>query len=334
MVDYSKMSSKYDFKFIDLFAGIGGMRMAFENAGGTCVFSSEWNKFSKQTYMENFGDMPDGDITEIGEHDIPDHDILVAGFPCQPFSIAGVSSKNYLKRPHGFEDKTQGTLFFDICRIINAKKPRAFLLENVKNLKSHDKGNTFKVILNALREELGYDVHHGIIDASTQVPQHRERVFIVGFQSPTEFKFPKLRDKNPRLGAILEKRVGSKYTLTEGTWNAMKRHMEHHKKLGHGFGYNIADKNGVAKTMSARYYKDGAEILISRGANKIPRMLTPRECARLMGFPEKFKIPVSDNQAYRQFGNSVVVPVVKAVARQIVKSLACPRKRITIYDYM
>ena len=264
------MSSKQGFKFIDLFAGIGGMRMAFESAGGRCVFSSEWNKFSQQTYVKNFGDMPDGDITQINEHDIPDHDVLAAGFPCQPFSIAGVSSKNHLKRPHGFEDKTQGTLFFDMCRIIRAKKPNAFLLENVKNLKSHDKGNTFKVILNALVEDLGYDVHYNIIDASSQVPQHRERIFIVGFKSPTEFDFPKLRDKRPRLGDILEKRVGSKYTLTEGTWKAINRHMEHHRKLGHGFGFNIADKNGVAKTMSARYYKDGAEILISRGKDKIP----------------------------------------------------------------
>lgn len=324
---------KEEFTFIDLFAGIGGIRQAFESAGGKCVFSSEWNKFSQQTYKANFGEIPDGDITKIDEDEVPDHDILVGGFPCQPFSIAGVSAKNFLGREHGFKDITQGTLFFDICRIIKAKKPRAFLLENVKNLKSHDKGNTFKVILKALQEDLGYDIHYKVIDASSQVPQHRERIFIVGFDSPMEFEFPKLADNRPRLGDILEKNVDKKYTLLDGTWNALQRHLEKHRAKGNGFGYNIADKKGIAKTLSARYYKDGAEILISQGEKKNPRRLTPRECARLMGFPEEFKIVVSDNQAYRQFGNAVVVPVVKEIAKAMVTCMIKGKKRITIMDY-
>lgn len=325
--------AREDFTFIDLFSGIGGTRLAFESAGGKCVFSSEWNKFAQQTYEENFGEMPAGDITKIDENGIPDHDVLVGGFPCQPFSIAGVSSKNHLGRPHGFKDAAQGTLFFDICRIIKAKKPKAFMLENVKNLESHDKRNTFRVILKALREELGYDVHHKVIDASSQVPQHRERIFIVGFDSPMEFEFPKLIDKRPKLEDILDRQVNKKFTLTDGTWNSLQRHLEKHRAKGNGFGYNIADKQGIAKTLSARYYKDGAEILIPQGAGKNPRRLTPRECARLMGFPEKFKIPVSDNQAYRQFGNAVVVPVVKAVAREMISCMIKNKKRITLFDY-
>ena len=320
-------AKKESFTFIDLFAGIGGIRQAFSSVGGKCVFSSEWNKYSQQTYEANFGEVPDGDITQIDENDIPDHDILVGGFPCQPFSIAGVSAKNFLGREHGFKDTTQGTLFFDICRIIKAKKPKAFLLENVKNLKSHDKGKTFKVILNALEEELGYDVHYTVLDAGKIVPQHRERIFIVGFDKKTEFEFPKLIDKRPVLGEILEKKVDDKYTLKDGTWNALQRHLAKHKAKGNGFGYNIADKKGIAKTLSARYYKDGAEILIGQG-KKNPRRLTPRECARIMGFPESFKIPVSDNQAYRQFGNAVVVPVVKTVAKSMVKSLTKEKKKV------
>lgn len=317
-----------NFTFIDLFAGIGGLRQAFESTGGKCVFSSEWNKFSQITYEANFGEIPDGDITKIDENeDIPEHDVLVAGFPCQPFSIAGVSSKNHLGRPHGFKDATQGTLFFDICRIIKAKKPEAFLLENVKNLKSHDKGKTFTVIIDALKKELKYDIHVKIIDASPVVPQHRERIFIVGFRTPTEFEFPELKDKRPRLADILEKNVDRKYTLLDGTWNALQRHLAKHRAKGNGFGYNLADRKGIAKTLSARYYKDGAEILIPQ-KGKNPRRLTPRECARLMGFKESFKIPVSDNQAYRQFGNAVVVPVVKTVAKQMVKCLTKEKKSI------
>ena len=320
------------FRFIDLFAGIGGMRIAFEKSGGRCVFSSEWNKFSQQTYEANFGDVPDGDITKIKAKDIPNHDILVGGFPCQPFSIAGVSSKKALGRKHGFEDETQGTLFFDIARIIREKKPKAFLLENVKNLKSHDKGNTFRVIMKVLREDLGYDVHYKIVDASSVVPQHRERIFIVGFRKPMDFEFPKLIDKRPKLGDILEKNVDSKYTLTDGTWKALQRHKEIHSKKGNGFGYSMADRDSIAKTLSARYYKDGAEILIPQG-KKNPRRLTPRECALLMGFPKSFKIQVSDNQAYRQFGNAVVVPVVKEIAKSITHVVKNNRTRKTIVDY-
>ena len=326
------MTKKENFTFIDLFAGIGGLRQAFESSGGKCLFSSEWNKFSQQTYEANFGDVPQGDITQIDEKEIPDHDILVGGFPCQPFSIAGVSAKNHLGREHGFKDKTQGTLFFDVCRIIKEKQPSAFLLENVKNLKSHDKGNTFKVIINALEKELNYDIHYKVIDAGKVVPQHRERIFIVGFREPLDFKFPELVDKRPVLGDVLEDSVDEKYTLKDGTWNALQRHKAKHKAKGNGFGFNLADKKGVAKTLSARYYKDGAEILIDQG-KKNPRRLTPRECARIMGFPEKFKIPVSDNQAYRQFGNAVVVPVVKEIAKAMVKCMAKGKHRIMITDY-
>jgi DNA (cytosine-5)-methyltransferase 1 len=317
------------FTFIDLFAGIGGLRIAFDSVGGECIFSSEWNKFSQQTYKANFGDMPEGDITEIDEKDIPDHDILVGGFPCQPFSIAGVSSNNSLGREHGFNDKTRGTLFFDVCRIIKEKKPKAFLLENVKNLKSHDKGNTFKVILNALQNELGYDIHYKVIDASSVVPQHRERIFIVGFRKTQEFEFPELTNIRPILNDILENNVDEKYTLKDGTWNALQKHRAKHKAKGNGFGYSKADPNGITKTLSARYYKDGAEILIDQG-KKNPRRLTPNECKRLMGFPEKFKVPVSDNQAYRQFGNAVVVPVVKTIAKEIVKCLIKENKKIIV----
>ena len=326
------MAKKENFTFIDLFAGIGGLRQAFESSGGKCLFSSEWNKFSQQTYEANFGDVPQGDITQIDEKEIPDHDILVGGFPCQPFSIAGVSAKNHLGREHGFKDKTQGTLFFDVCRIIKEKQPSAFLLENVKNLKSHDKGNTFKVIINALEKELNYDIHYKVIDAGKVVPQHRERIFIVGFKEPLDFKFPELVDKRPVLGDVLEDSVDEKYTLKDGTWNALQRHKAKHKAKGNGFGFNLADKKGIAKTLSARYYKDGAEILIDQG-KKNPRRLTPRECARIMGFPEKFKIPVSDNQAYRQFGNAVVVPVVKEIAKAMVKCMAKGKHRIMITDY-
>ena len=324
---------KKEFTFIDLFAGIGGMRIAFDKAGGRCVFSSEWNKFSQQTYKTNFGDIPDGDITKIKAKDIPNHDILVGGFPCQPFSLAGVSSKKALGRKHGFEDETQGTLFFDIVRIIREKKPKAFLLENVKNLKSHDKGKTFKVIMKKLQEDLEYDVHVKIVDASSVVPQHRERIFIVGFKKPMDFKFPKMIDKRPTLADILQKQVDEKYTLKDGTWNSLQRHKKKHQEKGNGFGFNlVTNTKEIAKTLSARYYKDGAEILIAQKKNN-PRKLTPRECASLMGFPKSFKIEVSDNQAYRQFGNAVVVPVVKEIAKEIVRTLRLNKKRITITDF-
>lgn len=314
-----------DFTFIDLFAGIGGMRIAFEKAGGHCVYSNEWNKYSQQTYFANFGEQPDGDITKVNENDIPDHDILVAGFPCQPFSIAGVSKKQSLGRATGFEDKTQGTLFFDICRILKAKRPKAFMLENVKNLCSHDKGHTFKVITESL-DELDYEVFYQVLDGQNYVPQHRERILIVGFDRKRygselgfEFNLTPVEPK-PLMKDILEADVDDKYTLSDKLWNYLQGYAEKHRAAGNGFGYGIADPNGIARTLSARYHKDGSEILIAQ-EGKNPRRLTPRECARLQGFPENFKIPVSDTQAYRQFGNSVVVPLMCNVAQLVCKKI-------------
>lgn len=313
---------KPKFKFIDLFAGIGGIRLAYQNHGGKCVFTSEWDSFAKKTYEANFGEVPFGDITKINEKEIPDHDVLLGGFPCQPFSIAGVSKKNSLGRAHGFLDKTQGTLFFDIARIIKEKKPKAFMLENVKNLVSHDKGNTFKVIVGTL-EELGYSVHHRVLDGKYFVPQHRERIIIVGFRKEIykgkeKFQFPEFVDPQYKIKDILEKNVDDKYTLSDKLWNYLQEHANKHKSKGNGFGFGLTDLNGISRTISARYYKDGSEILIPQ-KGKNPRRLTPRECARLQGFPDKFVIPVSDNQAYKQFGNSVVTPLMQAVAESVVK---------------
>ncbi|MDO8527764.1 MAG: DNA (cytosine-5-)-methyltransferase [Deltaproteobacteria bacterium] len=302
------------------------MRLAFESTGSCCVFSSEIDSHAQKTYEANFGDIPAGDITKVDEAEIPDHDILIAGFPCQPFSIAGVSKKISLSRPHGFLDKTQGTLFFDVARILNVKRPRAFLLENVKNLVSHDKGKTFATILDTL-EEMGYVVHHRIVDARAYVPQHRERIYIVGFLKNLDFSFPKLPSKGPQLGTIFEKNIDEKYTLSTKLWKYLQDYAAKHKAKGNGFGYGLFDESGVARTLSARYYKDGSEILINRGIRKNPRRLTPRECARLMGFQDNFKIVVSDTQAYRQFGNSVVVPVVSEIARAIVDTLNSSRLR-------
>ena len=320
------MAKKQKFTFIDLFAGIGGMRIAYERAGGKCVYSSEWNKYSQQTYKANFGDEPDGDITKVdAEKDIPDHDILVAGFPCQPFSIAGVSKKQSMGRATGFEDKTQGTLFFDVCRILKAKRPKAFMLENVKNLCSHDKGNTFRIIMESL-DELDYEVYYQILDGQNFVPQHRERIIIVGFDRKRygdniQFKFDiKPKKPKPVLEDILEKSVDPKYTLTDKLWIYLQNYAAKHRAAGNGFGYGIAPRDGITRTLSARYYKDGSEILIEQ-EGKNPRRLTPRECARLQGFPEDFVIPVSDTQAYRQFGNSVVVPLMEKVAKLIVKEI-------------
>jgi DNA (cytosine-5)-methyltransferase 1 len=329
------------FTFIDLFAGIGGIRMAFEGLGGYCVFTSEWDSYAQRTYADNFpsGHQINGDITKVDAKDIPDHDVLLAGFPCQPFSIAGVSKKNALGRAHGFACETQGTLFFDVARIIDAKKPRAFLLENVKNLLSHDKGRTFDVIRRTLTEELGYHIHCRVIDGAHFVPQHRERIIIVGFREPVNFDFDALPlpDKGRRtLGEILhrtdgpepqlpwdgdrffnhaKKHVDSKYTLTDKLWAYLQNYADKHKAKGNGFGFGLVTPQNVTRTLSARYYKDGSEILIYQGKRKNPRRLTPRECARLMGFPDTFRIPVSDTRAYQQFGNSVVVDVMSHVAR-------------------
>lgn len=326
------------FTFIDLFAGIGGMRKGFESVGGRCIFTSEWNEWSRQTYLENFRDSHEivGDIVPYEAAEIPDHDVLLAGFPCQPFSIAGVSKKNALGRPHGFECTTQGTLFFDVARIIAAKRPKAFLLENVKNLASHDGGNTFRVIRETLANELGYHIQWKVIDGQSFVPQHRERILIVGFREPTGFSFDDFRhpETGPKLGSILHPedgseeaeprytsgelaKVHSKYVLTDKLWAYLVAYAAKHKAAGNGFGYGLVTRDMIARTLSARYYKDGSEILVSRGRGKKknPRRLTPRECARLMGYPDTYKIPVSDTQAYKQFGNSVVVPVIAEIAR-------------------
>lgn len=328
--------NKHGYTFIDLFAGIGGMRLAFESAGGRCVYSNEWNKYSQQTYYANFGVQPEGDITKVEAESIPDHDILVAGFPCQPFSIAGVSKKNSLGRATGFEDKTQGTLFFDVCRILKAKRPKAFMLENVKNLCSHDKGRTFQIIQESLKE-LNYEVFFQIIDGKGYVPQHRERIVIVGFdkeQYGENIKFAfnlHPLEKQPAVRDILEKEVDEKYTLSDKLWTYLQNYAAKHRAAGNGFGYGIAPLDGITRTISARYYKDGSEILIEQ-EGKNPRRLTPRECARLQGFPDEFKIPVSDTQAYRQFGNSVVVPLMSDVAGLIVAKLESLDAEIEIKD--
>jgi DNA (cytosine-5)-methyltransferase 1 len=317
-------TSNPKFTFIDLFAGIGGIRLAYQNLGGKCVFTSEWDYYSKKTYEANFGEVPFGDITEISEKLIPDHDILLAGFPCQPFSIAGVSKKNALGRAHGFLDETQGTLFFDIARILKHKKPPVFMLENVKNLVSHDKGKTFIIITETLKE-LGYTIHYRILDGKYYVPQHRERIIIVGFRTSIfhgkeSFEFPDPENVKFAFKSILEDEVDEKYTLTNRLWNYLQEYAKKHKAKGNGFGYGLTDLNGISRTMSARYYKDGAEILIPQ-EGKNPRRLTPRECARLQGFPDNFIISVSDNQAYKQFGNSVVTPLIQAVGKNIVKEV-------------
>jgi DNA (cytosine-5)-methyltransferase 1 len=370
----------YHFKFIDLFAGIGGIRRAFDKAGGKCVFTSEWNAEAVRTYKANHycdpaehrfnedirkvtrsdrADISEGEAYRLIDEEIPDHDVLLAGFPCQPFSIAGVSKKNALGRAHGFECKTQGTLFFDVARILRAKRPAAFLLENVKNLKSHDKGRTFATIMETL-DELGYwvadaDARGGqdpkVIDAQNFLPQHRERIVLVGFRKDLNvhegFTLHDVRryhaKRTPRLSDILEKSVDPKYILTPKLWEYLYNYSAKHKEKGNGFGYGLVGRNSIARTLSARYYKDGSEILIDRGFDSSkelndpenlknrPRRLTPTECARLMGFIDKngntFRIPVSDTQAYKQFGNSVVVPVFAAVADLMKDRIMLARQR-------
>ena len=325
------------FTFIDLFAGIGGLRKAMESAGGRCVFTSEWDAFAQKTYHANFPDNRPiaGDIREVDAAAIPEHDVLVAGFPCQPFSIAGVSKKNALGRLHGFQDETQGTLFFDVLRVLMHHRPAAFLLENVKNLKSHDKGRTFEVIRRKLTEELGYTLHTRIVDAANFLPQHRERIVMVGFRENTGFSHDDLvlpgragrgmRDVlHPEDGSEApeshftvgpDAKVSDKYTLTDKLWQYLQGYAAKHKAAGNGFGFGLVDGDSISRTLSARYYKDGSEILVSRGPGNNPRRLTPRECARLMGYDDSFRIPVSDTQAYKQFGNSVAVPVFAEVAR-------------------
>ena len=345
-VNTSKMSKPSQFTFIDLFAGIGGFRKAFDSIGGKCVFTSEWDKSCRATYQANYGcDHPvEGDIRDFTKDEeslnrIPKHDVLIGGFPCQPFSIAGVSKKNSLGRQHGFRCETQGTLFFDLCQIIEHHRPQAILLENVKNLISHDSGKTFKVIRQTLEEELGYNIQYRIIDGRHWVPQHRERIFIVGFRKDTDFDFKTLllpdASLAPRLGSILHRtdgsepdeppfmidgHVGSKYTLTPKLWQYLQDYSAKHKAAGNGFGFGLVGPDDVTRTLSARYYKDGSEILVRQDDDR-PRRLTPRECARLMGFDKpgesNFQMPVSDTQAYKQFGNSVVVYAAEAVARHM-----------------
>ena len=316
------------FTFIDLFAGMGGFRLAMQAQGGKCVFSSEWNAFSQKTYFANFGEMPFGDITkESTKRYIPHHfDVLCAGFPCQPFSIAGVSKKKSLGRETGFKDKTQGTLFFDVADIISRHRPKAFYLENVKNLASHDKGNTFRIIQETL-EELNYSIHYKVMDGQTYVPQHRERIMIVGFDrerfhGEELFTFPEQHKATISISAILDSKVDPKYTLSDKLWAYLQSYAEKHRTKGNGFGYGLVDLNGITRTLSARYYKDGSEILIPQGKDKNPRKLTPRECARLMGYPDIYRLDqVSDVQAYRQCGNSVVVPLITAISEQIVQTI-------------
>lgn len=341
LLPFENDSPEGAFDFIDLFAGIGGLRKAFEQIGGRCVFTSEWDSYAQKTYAENFRDGHPiaGDITQVQAADIPDHDVLLAGFPCQPFSIAGVSKKNALGKAHGFACATQGTLFFDVARIIEEKRPRAFLLENVKNLVSHDKGRTFDVIRRTLTEDLGYHIHYRVIDGAHFVPQHRERILIVGFREPVAFDFDALPlpPKGQRtLKDILHRTDGSepvlpwdegryfdhkkqhqldKYTLTDNLWLYLQNYAAKHRAKGNGFGFGLVKPGDVTRTLSARYYKDGSEILVYQGTRKNPRRLTPRECARLMGYPDTFRIPVSDTRAYKQFGNSVVVDVMTHVAK-------------------
>lgn len=333
------------FRFIDLFAGIGGLRRGFDGIGGECLFTSEWNQYAQKTYLANYHDKDThimaGDITKINAVDIPAHDMLLAGFPCQPFSIAGVSKKNSLGRAHGFRCEAQGTLFFDVARIIEHHQPRVFLLENVKNLVNHNKGETFRVIHDTLKNELGYQVHWKVINAKSFVPQNRERIFIAGFREPNDFTFDNLVLPDPLNGPKLKTifhpedgsegkdghfiegkkgKVSKKYTLTDNLWIYLQNYAEKHRKKGNGFGFGLCGEDDIARTLSARYYKDGSEILIKQNRRN-PRRLTPRECARLMGFDKpgqsSFKIPVSDTQAYKQFGNAVVVPVVEAVAQHM-----------------
>ncbi len=324
-----------EFRFIDLFAGIGGFRIAFQNQGGKCVFTSEWDRFAKQTYEHNFGEIPYGDINRIDPMEIPDHEVLCAGFPCQPFSLAGVSKNVSLGRKHGFEHAAQGTLFFNICKVIEAKRPKAFFLENVKNLKSHDDKKTFTTIMKSLRDDLGYIVNERVVDGGNWVPQHRERIFIVGFdpkqtniRESEEIIIPSKPDveyKLKELSDVVVKKVNDRYTLGLGTWNTLIRHKKKHAAAGNGFGYGLHDEikaGDRTRTISARYHKDGAEILINQPGTKRPRRLTPDEAKQLQGYDlERFQFPVSDTQAYRQIGNSVVVPAVEATAQELIKAL-------------
>lgn len=324
----------WDFTFIDLFAGIGGFRQAFQSAGGKCVFSSEWDTYAKKTYEANYGETPYGDIRKINKEDIPDHDVLCAGFPCQPFSLAGVSKKNSLGRKHGFEDETQGTLFFEIKEILRIKRPKAFMLENVKNLLSHNKGETFEIIRHTLEDILGYVISWKVVDGAKWVPQHRERIFIVGYDpkqidmTKEEINIPDTPEPGycyPTLPSIIHKKLEG-YTLGPGTWSTLERHKANHAAKGNGFGYSVHNfpiaKDAVTRTISARYHKDGAEILIAQRGDR-PRRLSIKEAMQLQGYdPDLFEFPVSKTQAYKQIGNSVVVPTVSSIAKEVAEMLS------------
>lgn len=323
-------ATRLPFQFIDLFCGIGGLRLGLEAVGGRCVFSCDYDKYAAKTYQHWYAEDSFGDVTQLSPNDVPDHDLLAAGFPCQPFSIAGVSKKNSLGRDHGFKDKTQGTLFFHLADLIDAKQPPVLLLENVKNLKSHDKGQTWKTIQGTLTE-LGYTVYDQIIDAIHYVPQHRERIFVVGFRKDVfgadpEFQFPVPPETPaPVLKDILQapKEVDDKYVLSNKLWQYLQDYAEKHRQKGNGFGCSVASLDGTTRTLSARYHKDGSEILIPTKKGRNPRRLTPIEAGRLMGFPEHLiqKQVVSDTQAYRQYGNSVVPKVIQPIAQQIVQTM-------------
>lgn len=312
----SSHHKKTKFTQIDLFAGIGGIRMAFQNEGGRTVFSSEWDSHAQKTYRANYGETPQGDITKIPSSDIPDHDILLAGFPCQPFSQAGLKK--------GFND-TRGTLFFDIARILKDKRPKAFMLENVKQLRGHDKGRTLSTILSVLDKLNYYVPSPEVLNAyHFGVPQNRERIIIVGFNKdylPSQysaFSYPKGKiNENTNVGQILEKNAPDEYTITDRMYAGHIARKARNKQNGKGFGFCLFNKNSkYTSTISARYYKDGSEALIEQ-KGKNPRMLTPRECARLQGFPDQFLLPVSKKEAYRQFGNSVAIPMINAVAKKM-----------------
>ena len=330
-------TAPFNFRFIDLFAGIGGLRLGFEAIGGQCVFTSEWDRWSNETYRRNFVENKShimvGDIRPYGADPskIPEFDVLLAGFPCQPFSLAGVSKKVSLGRAHGFADEAQGNLFFEIAAILRHHQPPAFLLENVKHLQRHDKGRTFQIIRRILEEELGYVISYRVLSSEPWVPQRRQRIFIAGFKRDVGFHFDRFetmippKDSWPKLGSILQSHneVDPKYTLTPKLWDYLQGYRLKHQKAGNGFGYSLFGEDDVARTLSARYNKDGSEILI-RQLNNRPRRLTPAECARLMGFEygdRKWCIPVSDTQSYRQFGNAVVVPLVETIARYMQPSL-------------
>lgn len=329
------------FRFIDLFAGIGGFRIAFQSVGGNCVFTSEWDKYAQQTYEANFDDIPAGDIRKVDKAKIPDHDVLCAGFPCQPFSLAGVSKKNSLGRKHGFEDETQGTLFFDIKEILRLKRPKAFMLENVKNLCRHDKGKTFEVVRHNLEDVLGYVVNWKIVDGANWVPQHRERIFIVGYD-PQQIHIKKdeiIIPEKPTSGYVrkqLKDIIQTQlegYTLGVGTWDTLERHKAHHAKAGNGFGYGLhtlpIKANEITRTISARYHKDGAEALVEQPGTR-PRRLSVKEAMQLQGYdPDKFIFPVSKTQAYKQIGNSVVVPAIQACATEMAKILQDEKRRLS-----